>query len=94
MCIDRFTCSGTVSVWLLQGGFASFEAAYPFMCTRHGMYDPCLCYPQEIVPKLFLGSQTSADEIKVRYRIFLCVFVCVWSDFYKVDRNGHSYQPC
>lgn len=58
--------SGMVSVWLLQGGFAAFEAAYPFMCTGHEMCDPYLCYPQEIVPNVFLGSQVAADERKVK----------------------------
>jgi hypothetical protein len=75
--IRRFICSDTVSVWLLQGGFASFEAAYPFMSTRHELYDPYLCYPQEIVPNLFLGSQASAGEIKVQVNVLLCCELCV-----------------
>jgi hypothetical protein len=47
------------------------------MSTRHELYDPYLCYPQEIVPNLFLGSQASAGEIKVQVNVLLCCELCV-----------------
>ena len=54
-----------MSVWLLEGGFASFKSAYPVLCTAHEQCDPYVCYPQQIVPGVFLGAHICAEQVKV-----------------------------
>lgn len=58
---------------LVLPSFEEFEATYPFVCEQHDLFRSFAFYPNQVGPRLFLGSQFEARQkialrnLNVRY---------------------------